>query len=495
MGATVTWRIDQGDCRELLRGMAAESVHIAITSPPYWGLRCYNTSPLVWEHADTLAYRAETGDDSALCEHAWGEEQPGRKRDEQHLEALGERLGCGGGNKASTVNHSHSGSGQFCAKCGAWLGSLGLENTPELYIAHMVEVFREVRRVMRKDATCWVNMGDNYATHLFTRQGKPRNVCQPPNDWEGTKLGGRESSKHVTVTHQTVPGLKPKDLCGMPWRLAFALQADGWWLRSEIIWHKPNPMPESVRDRPTKAHETVFLLTKAARYFYDNDAIREPHAEPGRIQKHYAHGYGTRNAVGIKTFKPSGESPGYNPAGRNRRTVWTIPTSAFPGAHFATFPPKLIEPMILTSPTKCCAVCGKGWVRETVRTDQVDPSANGSRFDTGKTAVHGNGRAQHGERHVTKALGFRPGCDCPGLDGDGPWIDLAAHPDGEANWPTVPAVVLDPFSGAGTTPMVALRHGRNAIGHELSEAYADMARRRIVADSPLFNHTGGCHDN
>ena len=188
-------------------------------------------------------------------------------------------------------------------------GAIGLEPTFEELLETLVTVFREVRRVLRKDGTLWLNYGDRYATHLFTRQGKQRNVCQPPTDWAGTELGGRRRSKHVKVTHQSATGLKPKDLMMMPARVALALQADGWWLRSEIVWHKSNPMPESVRDRPTSAHEKLFLLTKSARYFYDAEAVR------------------------TKT-------------GANLRNVWTIPTHGYPDAHFATFPPKLVEPCI-----------------------------------------------------------------------------------------------------------------------------------------------------
>ena len=153
-------------------------------------------------------------------------------------------------------------------------GMIGLEPTFEGHLSSLCMVFREVRRVLRKDGTCWLNYGDAYATSLFTRQGKPRNVCQPPNDWAGTELGGRLRSKHVKVTHQSAPGLKPKDLMMMPARVALALQADGWWIRSEIVWHKPNPMPESCTDRPTSAHEKLYLLTKSSRYFYDAEAVR-----------------------------------------------------------------------------------------------------------------------------------------------------------------------------------------------------------------------------
>jgi len=174
---------------------------------------------------------------------------------------------------------------------------LGLEDTPEAYVANMVEVFREVRRVLRDDGSLWLNLGDSYASSPASG-----------GEQSATMTGG-EHKRTPRTRYTRPPGLKPKDLVGIPWRVAFALQADGWYLRSDIIWHKPNPMPESVRDRPTKAHEYLFLLTKSKRYYYDADAI--------------------------------------NPAGRNKRSVWTVATAPYAGAHFAVFPPKLIEPCIL----------------------------------------------------------------------------------------------------------------------------------------------------
>ena len=426
------------------------------------------------------------------CEHSWGEEPDATAPDNtSHKADIGPRNAKGDAFRNSqrfVSQGGFSGGGQFCRHCQAWLGSLGLEPTPELYIEHMVEVFREVWRVLRRDGTCWVNMGDSYAHSGACGGSSPDGPRKP----RATDAAAQRKMKY-----RVPPGLKPKDLCGMPWRLAFALRADGWWLRSEIIWHKPNPMPESVRDRPMKAHETVFLLTKAARYFYDCDAIREkqttadqdfagrtPPPNKGRIGNYL----GERAA----SLTEGGWIPnaGYNPAGRNKRTVWTIPTSPFPGSHFATFPPKLIEPMILTSPTKCCAVCGRGWERVTERAYNDQHISESEKYNQKLNALGTNVTFGRGHANVT-TLGFRPACECPGLDGDAPWQDCAAHPDGEANWPSKPAVVLDPFVGSGTTIMVALRHGRNAIGFELSETYADMARRRIVGDSPLWNRNGG----
>jgi DNA modification methylase len=279
----------------------------------------------------------------------------------------------------------------------------------------MVSLFREVRRVLRSDGTAWVNMGDCYA-----------------NDG---KWGGATGGKHADFLHgqasrvgreRRKTGLKPKDLVGQPWRLAFALQDDGWWLRQDIIWHKPNPMPESVADRCTKAHEYLFLLSKSERYYFDAEAIAEPASEnthqriaskpspsavpgasphrglhkntraPGVVPKSAAEGTAVRAK---ESFHAS--TTEVLPT-RNKRSVWTVQTSPFPEAHFATFPPALIEPCIL-------AGCPRG------------------------------------------------------------------------------GVVLDPFGGAGTTGLVADRLQRSAILIELNPAYAEMARRRIGNDAPLFS--------
>ena len=220
-------------------------------------------------------------------------------------------------------------------------GQLGLEATPEEYIAKMVGVFREVSRVLRDDSTLWLNIGDSYASSGTSGYQRL--------DELGERLGcggGHKHSSQLSGRAPTPPGLKPKDLCGIPWRLAFALQADGWYLRSDIIWHKPNPMPESVTDRPTKSHEYIFLLTKRASYFYDADAIREPANRPegpGNITPMYVPGERNGNNANIR-----GSLHKIGPLDvRNKRTVWTVATSPFSDAHFATFPPDLIKPCIL----------------------------------------------------------------------------------------------------------------------------------------------------
>jgi DNA modification methylase len=215
---------------------------------------------------------------------------------------------------------------------------IGLEQTPEEYVASLVAVFREVRRVLRDDGTLWLNLGDSYAGAGAGGGGNRK---------------GNEHGQHdamVGSLRGTVPsGLKPKDLVGIPWRVAFALQADGWWLRSDIIWHKPNPMPESVTDRPTKSHEYLFLLAKSDRYYYDAEAIAEPAQieQAGRVTGRGKQAYA--NASSFNGMRPQQDnSGGYgNGSVRNKRDVWTVPTAPYKGAHFATFPPALILPCIL----------------------------------------------------------------------------------------------------------------------------------------------------
>ena len=216
-------------------------------------------------------------------------------------------------------------------------GQIGLEQTPEQYIAAMVEVFRCVRDVLADDGTLWLNLGDSYGA-------VGGNTYAGFNErWSGT--GGAGSKQDATlagVTDRKInTGLKPKNLLGIPWRVALALQDDGWVLRQDIIWHKPNPMPESVRDRCTKAHEYIFLLSKSERYYFDSEAMKEPAAQPERVRNDKIGG----NKGDDVHHSPGGQFTGS--ATRNRRSVWTVATRPYSGAHFATYPPELIEPCIL----------------------------------------------------------------------------------------------------------------------------------------------------
>lgn len=310
------WTIIQGDARRIPLG--DETVQCVVTSPPFWGLRDYGLPPSVWggeEH-----------------EHEWGEwqEDHDEREAKQHGKSRTTDRFYGEESRRFDGNHQKHTAGSFCP-CGAWLGVLGLEPTPELYIKHMVEIFREIRRVLRKDGTVWMNLGDSYAAG---KQGRD-DYGDSSSNLNNAKAGsGKTGVRHSTPTKQRKPpeGLKPKDLCGIPWRVALALQADGWWLRSDIIWDKPNPMPESVTDRPTRSHEYVFLLTKAASYYYDADAVREVSGNEFDPEEYAA-------LKQEKTWKSGGlargnTNPGFtsnrsHPAGRNLRSVWHIPTQPF----------------------------------------------------------------------------------------------------------------------------------------------------------------------
>ena len=237
-------------------------------------------------------------------------------------------------------------------------GQIGLEQTPEQYVAKMVEVFREVRRVLRDDGTLWLNLGDSYASSPPGNCTKGVSAKSGLNGVNGASGKYRETLEagHATKRDTSkIPGLKPKDLIGIPWRVALALQADGWWLRQDIIWHKPNPMPESVTDRCTKAHEYIFLMSKSATYYYDHEAVKESATYTGaRITlgpKSFSKGQATGAGIAASG---NGLADVYDvPDRRNRRSVWTCATKPFSEAHFAVYPPSLIKPCIL-------AGCPKG---------------------------------------------------------------------------------------------------------------------------------------
>ena len=223
-------------------------------------------------------------------------------------------------------------------------GQIGLEDTPEAFVSRLVEVFREVRRVLRDDGTLWLNLGDSYASSPPGNSTKGVSAKSGLNGVNGASGKYRETldAGHATKRDTSkLPGIKPKDLIGIPWRVAFALQADGWYLRQDIIWHKPNPMPESVKDRCTKAHEYVFLLSKSPRYYFDVEAIKEPAVKGAAGSTFHAGKTGAHQMGRASTAERSEDGT------RNRRSVWTVTTKPFKGAHFATFPPDLIEPCVL----------------------------------------------------------------------------------------------------------------------------------------------------
>ena len=356
-------------------------------------------------------------------------------------------------------------------------GQIGLEESPEAYVSKLVEVFREVRRVLKKEGTLWLNLGDSYAGSWGNSGHRPEldhtSSYQRGKKTEYFSRGGWDQRREVPP-NQKVTGCKPKDLIGIPWTVAFALRADGWWLRSDIIWHKPNCMPESCKDRPTKSHEYMFLLSKSKKYYYDAEVISEDAINtkmPGKNMRDTRETYGPQNGgnSGLRDLKQRYKNGDW-PTKRNKRTVWTVATKPFAEAHFATFPPALIEPCILagTSERGVCPECGKAWVRQIKST---------------------GGRDWHNDKMVSKGIpgeilgdgGYKRGQSATQLNDTKQHVTIGWLPSCQCSRDPVPAVVIDPFFGAGTTGLVAKKLGRHYIGIELNEAYIGMAQKRIAA--------------
>lgn len=473
-GTPMTTIVLCGDARTALRGLPDGCVQCVVTSPPFFNLRDYGTA--TWSGGDPA------------CDHVVGAIRTGLG-----LAKLGEQYR-GGGHKASEPKPMTA-KGD-CPRCGALRidQQIGLEKSPEEYIAEIVAVFREVRRVMRADAIAWLNLGDSFAS---STKGTGGDGTSSGLMRDGRGENGRRS-KFAAVTRQThAPtkinhGAKAKDLLMMPARVALALQADGWWLRSDIIWHKVNPMPESITDRPTSCHEHVFMLTRSPKYFFDAEAVKEvaaypngPNA-PSSIKSPHGQGF-TRKALRNATESrhrasiPGGQSMQAEPNGtRNIRNVWTIATTPFPGAHFACFPQKLVEPCIkaATSEKGRCSVCGAPFRRimEKGAPDLAHQIACGS---DAAGAYDGEAQKNYADAGVQNAsdvkrrilagmvekrtIGWKPTC-----------LHVDAKP--------IPCLVLDCFGGAGTTGIVANRLGRDAILYDLNPAYVTMAEDRIEAD-------------
>jgi DNA modification methylase len=416
-------KVTCGDCIKVLKEMPSGIVNTCVTSPPYYGLRDYGTAK--WEGGDPK------------CDHN-PQKPDGGQREDRTLP-----LGRGGLFK------------DVCGKCGAVRmdSQIGIEQTPEDYVAKMVEVFREVKRILRDDGTVWLNLGDSYWG----------------GGWRGSKLSehsgdiqkghlGTHCGEAMTMGTGRHPTIKPKDLMGIPWRVAFALQKDGWYLRQDVIWNKPNPMPESVTDRCTKAHEYVFLLTKKPQYYFNNEVIKE--------QSVSFHG---GDAVGGHKYVNEGYQGGseyFSDGSRNKRSVWTVTTKPFSEAHFATFPESLIDPMIKAGcPKFVCKKCGK--IRENIverkrmKRNEFPPSDPRYRPNVYEGAYADiNGKADAGYTE-TKVVGLTD-CGCNAGFNHG--------------------VVLDPFMGSGTVAVVANKNDCDFIGTELNPEYVAIFNRRLESN-------------
>lgn len=460
-----------GDALTVLRRLPNESVRMVCTSPPYWGLRMYGTAPQVF------------GGD-ADCAHEWTEHLQPAANGLVNNTMQGETLSGRSATRTPKVS-------AFC-QCGAWRGELGLEPTPELYIEHMVMTFREVRRVLAEDGTLWLNMGDSYCT--TPRGNRPGDFSTSSLTNPGRQdavLRGRvdfaKPSKQRTNTGSNFAGphrlnrfdaLKGKDLVGMPWRLAFALQADGWWLRSDIIWSKPNPMPESVTDRPTTSHEHVFLLSKAAQYYYDAAAIRTPLAAKTFTT------FGTKHHPAHRCLALGVKSDNWGRSVETRKPKeWKKPAGwdTEPGAHGTIHRQGRSQPP-------------HGSIE--ARKARANPMAKSSPT-TERNGIRPNKQRGHGRRHD----GFNDRWDqmerdeqiSYGANARSVW-EIAPQNYPEAHFATFPEelarrcilagsrpgdTVLDPFGGSGTVAQVATGNGRDSIYIDLNPKYLELARQRI----------------
>lgn len=489
-----TWKILVGDCREVLKTLPEKSVHTCVTSPPYLGLRSYGTA--TWEGGD------------GECDHTPPPRQPRSERPDVH--------GFGTRSVLAAQDEGFLARGGSCGRCGAIRvdKEIGREPSPDEYTDAMVHVFREVRRVLRDDGVAWLNLGDSFCSTDKWGGGKSGNSGKHTVD------GGDVPSWAVRARKPTMPGIKPKDLVGVPWMIAFALRADGWYLRDAIVGRKTAPMPESIKDRCTQSYEMIFLLTKKPRYYFDAESIREPAVLTAGSGNGYVRDERLKmqNADGT----PRGSEKGWNDVGggRNRRNVWDWAPEPSKIKHYALMPSKIVDPCVLAGcPEKVCAECGKPWMsadgpraldrsrRQARRALEIAEAAGLT--DAHLEAIRAVGITDVGKSQVTQS-GF--GNNDPVVQGladeakevlggyyreftfarpsRGPLVASCSCDAG-----TMPGTVLDPFAGAATTGLVSLRRGRSFIGIELSPVFAEMGRERLRGDAPMFNVPGEITDD
>lgn len=501
-----------------------QSVHCVVTSPPYFGLRKYQIPDSIWD-----------GDEG--CDHQWGRLLP------SHHPGQVLQQKDGPNKQGAAARGQTSPSGQFCLLCSAWRGQLGLEPTIDLYVSHLVQIFREVRRVLRSDGTLWLNLGDSYAS------GK--GSCYNPGGGERSlgkhlKNAGVYYLERSNISDLREQGLKPKDLCEIPSEVVRALRADGWWLRNRIPWIKKNPMPGSVEDRPVNNVEYVFLLSKSRTYYYDSESTKIAMAEYERQRRLREYEQGLTSTYPLQRDNQTGfanlgktsicrdvkvRQKQALTGIRNRRdgdwflesfsgllqddegspVAFILNIQPFGGeqcqncetiyspgpyhrlqeykevingqeqsnrickacgrwdswlSHFATFNQELIEPMIKASTSEkgCCPKCGAPWVRM-VQKERIREAAPSGNSEIGRWSRKDQG-AVGGRMTETKTLGWEPSCPCDAGD-------------------PVPCVVLDPFSGSGTTPRASEKLRRRAIGldlgyHGLSQHRTKNVQRELM---------------
>lgn len=462
----------EGHIIDVLAGLPERSVHCVVTSPPFWSLRRYGTEPQVW------------GGDGSCGDggHAWGAEIPGDPR----------------GGSGPNAKEAYTGDrklaygrpaprGAFCTRCHAWKGELGSEPRPDCagwatgapcgtcYVCNVVACMRAVQRVLRDDGSLWINIGDSFSGswgNFGTRLSRQRSVNAERWERPGYERPGN-TAKPGTAN---VPGTAPKNLLLMPFRVALALQADGWILRQRIEWCKTSAMPESVRDRPTTATEPIFLFAKGPKYFYDREAVAVP-SITGDIRRPYM-SKGAKALDGRPAEQWHGGEPRQGADGTtgNLRNFLVLGPDPLDEPHYAAWPRAIARIAILagTSDYGVCRACGSPWVRQVERSDlagegkiQTTPRPAASHRGVSQSSLlRTNGRTYR----TARTVGWSPSCRC-----------------GPDAGPPVPATVLDPFAGSGRTLEVAEALGRNSIGVELNPEYVAMAQRR-TAQRGLFQH-------
>lgn len=431
-----------------------ESVQLCCFSPPYLGLRAYKIKDVIFGGGDPG------------CEHEWGSATYQRRSNDSGNENRKQITNVGANKRENLVTYA------FCSKCNAWRGQLGLEPSIDLFLDHMMLVMGEVWRILRNDGVVFVNIGDTYNS--------------APGGYYAGGSFDRPSRKFTRNMRQFLrpKSIKTKSLCLIPQKFAIRCQEAGWIVRSEIIWSKLNPMPESCKDRPTKAHEQVWMLAKQEKYFFDQEAVAQPQAEYERARRLREKKQGHKTVYALQADGKTGQAP-QSASGvcknvqarhelaekgtRNIRTVWTLSSESCPEAHFATWPSKLVEIIIRAgSSPKACEVCGAPWERIAEKTfipqEDVSPE-RGVRCCPGQKPLDetdNRGGSPRGSNQ-TKTLGWRPTCkcDCKG---------------------TGKCVVFDPFVGTATTVLVAEKLGRTGVGLDLSGEYLwDIAKGKIEA--------------
>jgi DNA modification methylase len=447
-----------GDCRELLKELPDDCIDCCITSPPYieraeWGLRDYGTA--TWEGGNI---ECDHKGKPMATKAGFNERYFGRPPVET--------------DKQSECLEFYK---DVCGKCGAKRidAQIGLEKTPEEYVKELTEVFMEVRRVLKPEGVMFLNLGDSYMGSGQDSGKQGREISQ--SICGASRLVGEASPFHKPPTSLKHASLKPKDLVGIPWRVAFSLQAAGWYLRQDIIWHKPNPMPESVTDRCTKAHEYVFLMSKNGRYYYDNEAIKEKSKDPESFIGRRPRNVGTMDSIDPKHYAyhgnigPDGKlTSGQKYEKRNKRSVWTVnthPEAHKFGAHFATFPNELITPMIKAGcPEFVCQKCGKPRVAEYESKGYHFPEKDA----TDKQCEAG-----------VRIASYKSGPDYAKFRQENP-ITLKGYSDCGCQAGFKGGIILDPFMGAGTTAYTAKHLGRQFIGFELNPEYCKIINHRTA---------------